>query len=71
MSEDTETPKPADVAGRIDGLVRLLPCPFCGERAEIIPLQGAFEGYSLKVVRCCGCGATTNVDTWNKRQSNG
>ena len=24
MSEDTETPKPADVAGRLDGLVRLL-----------------------------------------------
>jgi Lar family restriction alleviation protein len=65
----------------------LLPCPFCGGKAEILLVGNSIIGYSKAEVRChyCGMGRTyrkikgMSSDTirsqlakkWNRRAKNG
>ncbi|MCU0783213.1 MAG: Lar family restriction alleviation protein [Verrucomicrobia bacterium] len=58
-----------------DWSLRLLPCPFCGSRAELFP-PGTKGEHNLYDVRCIGCRAHTNrssslpeeaVAAWNWR----
>ena len=66
MSEDTETPKPADVAGRLDGLVgRWIRKIFCvhtflgvsQDKYNVVRDDGAKEGeVTILHLRCRYCG---------------
>ncbi len=54
MTEETETPRPADVAGRLDGLVS---CPNCPDQGWYV-VQGTTSGCCNRPTEtgeCCGC----------------
>lgn len=49
----------------------LLPCPFCGGKADERLVPGEWEGYQIKHIYCTNCGADRgNKKQWNKRVSN-
>ena len=55
MTEETETPRPADVAGRLDGLVGQL-CAAGWSDANNRPNDGQFVAYLFEPFMCFYCG---------------
>jgi Lar family restriction alleviation protein len=67
--------------------IELMPCPFCGGKAEITLTGNTITGYSKAEVRChsCGMGRTYRkikgmssgtirsqvAEKWNRRVNNG
>lgn len=54
----------------------LMPCPFCGGKADVV--TDSLNGYDLKYVRCLTCGCRTDyfvmdkenvllIQAWNRR----
>ncbi len=50
----------ADV--RLERIVSLRPCPFCGGDAELL-----FFGSKPDAVACKECGAQSDIEPWNRR----
>lgn len=55
--------------------LKLLPCPFCGSKAELCTVK-RFDGeITLAFIRCNSCGSLTRsystemgaIEAWNKR----
>lgn len=47
---------------QIQAVAEILPCPFCGERAEIHDKQGLDYGSYIYYIKCSGCYAQSGTD---------